>query len=433
MSPGALVLAVAIPILFLHVHYQPGVAIHLGSTTVDAYLSDFAVLAVVAAAVAAGVRDGFAPLARGRVLWLVAALFFCWVAFEIVHGRSTTAAYEWQRHLVTGAKFGEYALLAPAAVLLVRTRRDLLVVLWSLALWAAVAAVVGVVQFFGADILLASRPGRRQAAFLSTADFAALAVAVLLVGLVALTTPRARLGRALTIVAIAGGAVGAVVAGAMASILGLAAGLVALAAVLLARRELELRRALAALAVVLAVVAGAVAIRGNDLENFARFLGAPAHADRTTHIETYAHRTLLSWIGYRIWVDHRLLGVGWEGSAEPAVFGPYLPAAHRRFANEAPLAFPSETRRYGVQNSWVQALADLGVPGLVLWLGIFAAGAVLALRGALRRRAPAALVGLCWIGLLLGLWTGQGFVAGIPLDVVTWLGLGFAAGAGPGE
>ncbi len=35
------------PVLFLHVQYEPGVVVHLGSTSVHAYLSDFAVLAVV--------------------------------------------------------------------------------------------------------------------------------------------------------------------------------------------------------------------------------------------------------------------------------------------------------------------------------------------------------------------------------------------------
>src|SRR5215471_16856840 len=78
VSPRALVLAAAIPLLFLHVSYQPGVAFGLGSTTVNAYLSDFAVLGVVVAAVIAGVRLGFEPLAPGRWLWLALGLFVLW-------------------------------------------------------------------------------------------------------------------------------------------------------------------------------------------------------------------------------------------------------------------------------------------------------------------------------------------------------------------
>src|SRR5260370_3687990 len=65
-SPGAVVLAAAIPILFLHVSYQPGLSIGFGSTTINAYLSDFGVLAVVAAPPAQRKPRRFPPLAPGR-------------------------------------------------------------------------------------------------------------------------------------------------------------------------------------------------------------------------------------------------------------------------------------------------------------------------------------------------------------------------------
>jgi O-antigen ligase len=178
-----------------------------------------------------------------------------------------------------------------------------------------------------------------------------------------------------------------------------------------------------------------VAIRGSDLDAFARFLGA--HPGRTqaqpTKIQTYAHRTLLVWLGYRIWKDHPVLGVGWEGSAEPANFEPYIPAARRRFPDESPLAFPSrdQHRRYGVQNIWVESLADLGVVGFILLVAVFAVAAWTALRATLRLGSPSALVGLLWTALLVGLWTAQGFIAGIPLDALTWLAFGLAASIRP--
>jgi len=314
-------------------------------------------------------------------------------------------------------------------VLIVRTLRDLLAPLWSLVLWSVFATGVGVAQFFGAGIFLAGTVGRRQASFLSAADFAALSGAALLVGVVAIALPRLRLGRPLAVVALGSGVLGMICAGAMASVLGLAIALAALGVVSLVRRELAPRRAAVVAAAALAVVGGAVAIRGSDLGDFARFLGASQdRQSRETSVETYAHRTLLVWLGYRIWLDQPLLGVGWEGSAEPATFEPYLPAAHRRFPNESPLAFPSrdEHRRYGVQNVWVQSLADLGVVGLLLLLATFGAAAWLAVRGALAG-APAPTVALGWIGLLVGLWSAQGFIAGIPLDALTWLAFGFAA------
>src|SRR3954462_2420051 len=83
VSPGAVVLAAAIPILFLHVHYQPGIAVGFGSTTVNAYLSDFAVLAVVMAAVATLAGAGFVALAPGRWVWLTGGLFVFWMFLEV--------------------------------------------------------------------------------------------------------------------------------------------------------------------------------------------------------------------------------------------------------------------------------------------------------------------------------------------------------------
>ena len=64
---GALVLAGAIPFLFLHERYQPDLSVGAGTTTVDIRLSDLAVLVVVAFAAAAAVRTGVSHLrAAGR-------------------------------------------------------------------------------------------------------------------------------------------------------------------------------------------------------------------------------------------------------------------------------------------------------------------------------------------------------------------------------
>jgi hypothetical protein len=61
--------------------------------------------------------------------------------------------------------------------------------------------------------------------------------------------------------------------------------------------------------------------------------------------------------------------------------------------------------------------------GLAALLALFGAGLALAVRG---RRVIAA----AWLVLVVWLWTAQSFVAGIPLDAVTWLGFGLvAAGA----
>jgi hypothetical protein len=423
VAPRALVLAAAIPLLFLHSKFQPSISIGLGGTSVDAYLSDFAVLAVVVTGIVLAVRDGVSPLRAGLPLWVVTAAFFVWVAFGIAWGRHVAASYPVSTHLVTALKFLEYALLAPALALVVRRRTDLLALLWSFAIWSCCATAVGIAEFFGSSFASKGAVGHRQASFLSPADFAALSAATLVVGLLALGLPRLRLPRALGWVALASGVLGTIVAGAVAAILGLAIGLVAVVIVAVVRRELELGRVVVVVAAVVVAAGGVVAIRGKDLSAFARFVGASSGQEdtRQSNVQTYAHHTLLLWLGYRIWIDHPVLGVGWEGSAEPANFGPYLPEAHRRFPDEAALAFPAAApgRQYGVQDVWMQALADLGVIGFLLWVGVFACAAWLAIRGR-------ALLALGWTGVLVGLWSSQSFVAGIPLDALTWLAFGLA-------
>jgi O-antigen ligase len=426
VAPRALLVAAAIPLLFLHSEFQPSVSVKVGGTSVDAYLTDFAVLAVVLGALVAALRGGIGRLAPARMLWLVAAAFFVWLFFAVAWGHHETPGYATSTHLVTALKFLEYALLAPAIVLLVRTREDLLAALWSLTVWSCCATGVGIAEFFGADVGAKGTIGHRQASFLSSADFAALSAAVLLLGLLAVGLPRLRLPRSLGVVALVTGILGTIVAGAVASVLGIATALVVVGVVAVVRRELDVRRALVVAVAAAVTAAGVVVIRGHDLSAFARFLGASKQQSTQpqSKVQTYAHRTLLVWIGYRIWRDHPLLGVGWEGSAEPGAFVRYLPAARRRFPDEAPLAFPSAApdRRYGVQNVWVQALADLGVVGCLLWAAVFAAAGWLAVRSH-------ALVALSWIALLVWLWSAQGFIAGIPLDGLTWLAFGLAARA----
>ena len=421
--------AICLPPVFLHVRWQPGISVHVEQTDLNAYLSDFAVLAIAVVAVAAGVRRGFAPLAGGRWIWASAGAFLVWMLVAVGYGHLLSAAYPWQTHAATAAKFVEYALLAPALPLVLRRREDVLAPLWTLSLWSCVATVVGLAEFFGASIFVFGRVGGRQGSFLSEADFAALSGAVLLVGIIALLKPELGLGRALGFTALAAGLLGAILAAAVASLLGLATAGVVLAAVLLRGRRPEWRRVVAAGLVALVAVAGVVALRGGDLGSFARFAGTSSSSPQAKEktVQTYAHRTLLSWIGLQIWNDNRIVGVGFEGSGDPATFEPYLPAAHRRFPNEPALAFPSAAHSYGVQDVWIQSLADLGVVGLALLLAMFATVAAIGVRVARTSGEAAALIGLSWTALVAWLWTAQSFVAGIPLDAVTWLGFGLVA------
>jgi O-antigen ligase len=411
IRPGAAALALAVPFLFLHIKYQPGVRVPLGSTHLGLELSDLAVVSLAALAVREGFRAGFAPLRPGRLLWVATLGLVVWIC---VRSESLT-------HLVTAAKFSEYALLAVSAPLVLRRRDDWELVAAAIVAWSVVATFVGLLQFFGLDVADAWAAGRRQPSFLGHSDFAALSALALAIGLAAVLLAGRRIGWA----AVASGALGLILSGATAGLIGIAAGAAALLYAIGRRRPLALRDIAVSSAVVGIVAAGVLVLRAGDFENFLRFLHLKGQETQTANIQTYSHHTLLAYIGYRIWRDHPVVGAGWQASSDPDVVDPQLPAAHREFPDVAPLAFPTRAHEWGVQNAYIQAAADLGLIGLVLWLAPFAVALVLAL-GA---NAPPGAVAAFTVLATMGIWGGQGLVAGIPLDAATWLGLGLAATA----
>src|SRR5262249_58364501 len=132
--------------------------------------------------------------------------------------------YHWKSHLPTTVKFVEYALIALAVPLLLRSRADAYAMLAALAAWSVAATVVGFVQFFGWRILEAYPAGRRQPSFLGHHDFAALSGAALVIALVAVALgPEWRIDRRLAVAAGLSGGIGLVVSGSTAGALGLAA------------------------------------------------------------------------------------------------------------------------------------------------------------------------------------------------------------------
>jgi O-Antigen ligase len=411
ITPGAAALAFAVPFLFLHIKYQPGVRVRLGSTHLGLELSDLAVVVVALLALREGLRAGFGRLRPGLALWATSVGLVVWI---FIRSDSLT-------HLVTAAKFSEYALLALSAPLILRRRDDWEVVAAALVAWSVAATFVGLLQFFGLDILDAWAAGRRQPSFLGHSDFASLSALTLGIGLAAVLIADRRIGWA----AVASGTLGLILSGATAGLIGIAAGAAALLYAMSRRRKLSLRDVGVTGAVVGVVAAGVLVLRAGDFENFLRFLHLKGRETQTSNIQTYSHHTLLAYIGYRIWRDHPVAGAGWQGSTEPDVVDPQLPAAHREFPDVAPLAFPTREHEWGVQNAYVQAAADLGLIGLVLWLAPF----ILALVLALGANAPPGAVAAFSILSAMGIWGGQGLVAGIPLDAATWLALGLGATA----
>ena len=427
MSVGAIVLAAALPIVFLHVNYQPSFG--AGSATVK--LSDVAVLATAAAAVAAALRRGLAPLRAGIPVWVTAVLFLAWIGAASVYPLLSSHAYPWRTHIVTAGEFGEYALLAPAVPLLVRRRADALVVLGVLVAWSVAATAVGVLQWSGWEIAAGWGQGQREPSFLGTQDFAAFSGMVLGLGIASfLWGVRGRL-RTWAGVALVSGLVGFAIGGASSGVIGLVPATAI--AVAIAARHGVVRRGALAVAVAGAVLAslGVVVYRSGDYGQFFSFLGVKrSNAAASKNIQTYPQHTMLAYIGVRIWLHHPIAGAGFEASNDYSTYGRELAATHKRFPHIAPQAFPSATKSYGVQDLYVQTLSDLGLVGLALLAALFGSGLWRGTEGALsggRTVAFPAALGLFWIVLALGLWTAQGIIAGIPLDALTWLGLGTVA------
>jgi hypothetical protein len=408
---GPLVLAAAIPLLFLHRNYQPGV--DAGALHVD--LSDLAVLAVVVAGVASWRR------VRGRdwIAWTALALL---VLVGVAWGAARFSAYPAGTHLTTAAKWIEYMLLAPAVAAIARRERDLVPAALSLVAWDALAGIVALLQFVGLLGDLDDTPaGRRKPSFVGVHDYAALSGASLVLALVILVRgPRSERERRVAIVAGAAGGLGMMIGGAFDSLLGL---VLATAGIVLAAGVRDRRRLAAIGAVLAAVAVGVVGIRSSAIADGLKFLGAKqGNGGAATHIQSYRQRALLAYIGGREFLGHPALGVGWQGSADPYAFRPYLRDARRRF-DQPPEAFPSQAHRWGVQNAYVQALADLGVLGLP----VFLAALLVPLAWAWRRGSgDARLIGIGLLLLVVGAWNGYGLVAGIPLAALTWLSAGVA-------
>jgi O-antigen ligase len=334
-------------------------------------------------------------------------------------------------HLVSFLKLIEYALLTLCVPLVVRRARDLTLVLGAVVVWSAVATVVAVLQLLGWDVFAATTAGWRYPSFLGRHDLAALSALAVGAGAAGIVAGRNRVPAApLYPFAIAAGALGLVLAGSVAAAGGLALGAVGLW--LAARRRFTpSRRQVAALAALVAVVGlGVAAARSETLDDFVRFLGLKGD-EPAQGVESYSQRTVLSYIGLRIFLDRPVLGAGWQRSSTPEVFEPYVPDARERFPDVVELAFPAEGREWGVQNLYIQMLADAGLVGLALLLlvGIVALG--LAWRTAAHAPSPwaagAGLATVCGLLILAAEWASLGIVAGIPLQAATSLLLGLAA------
>ena len=121
---------------------------------------------------------------------------------------------------------------------------------------------------------------------------------------------------------------------------------------------------------------------------------------------------MLLWIGFQMWKDHPLLGVGFERSNFD--FKPYLAGGEAEVPRTSrPRRSRRRAHRWGVQNFWVELLADTGVVGFALGVATFVTGLVLAL-GRARQASFLALVAAGFILVAVGTWNADRHHRGHP-------------------
>ena len=429
-SRGALVLAFSLFLIFRHASYDPTLHLPAGSTTLDIGMTDLGVLLAVGAA-CIELRSG-RRLPRGRRVWVLwsGAALCAWIVAATLYGPQLSGTYPLTASLISSATFVEYALLALAGAVLVRTRADGLAVVGAFVVLGAAAALWGSLQFLGlVNEFEGRRPLQREVSFLGNHDFAAVGGATLGVAFAVLATGMAGRWRAIAWVAAIAGAVGVILGAAITTV----AAIVLCACIALTvgwhRRLIDRRRALAIVVLTCVTLAGSVALRGGDIASFFRFLGVSGSERHETRVESYSQRTVLSYIGVRIFADNPLLGVGWQGSLLEENYDPYLDDARRTFPEVSDEALPSPEHPWGIQNAYIQAGADLGLVGVVLVLVTVVGGIGIAAVAALR--GPPANAGLALVTLFALIvaafeWAALGLIPGIPVTAVLWLALGAA-------
>ena len=418
-------LALAVPFVFLHAHYQP----HVGVGQVDVDLTDLAMLAALLAALWEGRTRGWAPLRSAVSIWVPLVLFLALLLLSLLWARHYDAQYGLGHHLVSALKFCEYVVLAPAAALALRTRDDRRVFLWAVALWTSFLALIALLQFLGlVHEFQGRRPEQREPSYIGIHDLGALSGAALSMLFAAIVLPPIRKRARVAGVA---GAFGVALAAAFDAVGGTCVAAIAIWGLARRRVRISLARTAALVLLCAVVTVAAIQLRSNTIVSFLSFLGVSRPAQTSGGgVESWQQRVLLGYIGLQIWQDHPILGTGWQESELPHAFMPHLPAAHRRFSSQPPRAFPAPQHEWGVQNGVVQTLSDLGVIGLVLLAAFFVATFRLLLRVASRappELARQALAATGWVLLSLAVFTGTGLLAGAVVDGQLWLGLGLAA------
>jgi O-antigen ligase len=432
-SLGALVLALAIPLLFIDERHEPVFEFDVGSRTARVAIWEIAVAVVLFVALVIAVRIGTSRLGAARILWIPGFALAAWLAFEALRPASFDDA-RFEHHLVDYAELTAYALVAVAVPLLVRRSLDLTIVVVSLVLWSLVATGLAVAQLLGADILDPNVAGHRQPSFLTVHDLAALSALALGIATGGILATRRRMpAPRLFAVALVAGVLGFAVAGSVAALAGFVVG--TLVALVAARGRFgpaaPSGASLVGLAAVILVVAlGVTSVRTDAAEEAVQRAGL---VDDEAAVEPAPEpeREVLMYIGLREFKDNPILGVGWQRSGRLEIVEEYLEDAHERYPDATAESFPTAAQEQRTPNAYVQLLAEGGAITVALVLLIGVGGLVLSWRTATYASTPwaagAGLATMCALGALAAEWALVSLVPGSPLQAATALTLGLAA------
>ena len=326
--------------------------------------------------------------------------------------------------MVTTGKYVEYALLAPAAALLVRRVEDPLLLLLASSPRASSRRRSPSFSSSAGESRGGWPAGYRQPSFLGHHDFASLSGLALTIALAAIALPGGASTGGLRWRPAPAGVVGLLVSGSIAGAIGLlAAGVVAaVVARASARRAGGDRRD-----------RGRGARRSGPFPRRRREVVPPLRRDRqaggAAGVESYVQRTMLVYYGWRVFLDHPLAGAGWQASNDEYVYGPLLPTLHREFPNTPQTGVPVAASTPTASRTPMSRRCPTSA-----WSGSCSSSARCSRRSGSRRgpvvRGPpdvSALVPVSWLLVTMGVLTAIGLVAGIPLDAMLWIAAGLCA------
>lgn len=282
------------------------------------------------------------------------ALFFAYVAAAVL----AVAVVEPDRFTTAVTSFlrlAQTASLAWLAAVLVRSRRDVVL----LVRWLLFAAVVAVLIALGDAILAGDLLGERYGGLLDPNALGLIAGIAILAAVLGVGTRQLGLRLALG----SAGALGLLLGKSVGAFLSLAAALVLLLSVASARRGSRSgqRVGQGLLAVAL------VGILSFGVIQFIRPHAIPTSPEFRT--SSTLHRIVAGTGGLELFSDSPLVGLGWRRSDSESVIvesdlGNRL---RQRFGNDLSASFFPDVLQVTVHNTYVQLLAELGVIGMLLF------------------------------------------------------------------